>query len=203
VLHVLDDEGIPVNDFKYVGVEVKRTTMPASVKPLVKDIIETMLLTQDQHKTNKIVERAYDEFIKLSVEEISEVSGIRGLEKYSSLSEGYVTAKGMPHHVKAAYYYNELLTKLEIDKKYERIQSGDKIKHFAVKTPNRFGVKKIAFKYYYPEEFKDIFQPDYEKMFEKIVYSVVERFYENVKWKPKKPGELTQTDLFDLLSFDS
>lgn len=203
VLHVLDDEGIPVNDFKYVGVEVKRTTMPASVKPLVKKIIETMLTTQDQHLTNKEVEKAYEHFIQLNVEDISEVSGIKGLEKYSSLSEGFSTAKGMPHHVKAAYHYNELLAKMGIDKKYERIQSGDKIKHFAVKTPNRYGVKKIAFKYYYPEEFKDIFQPDYEKMFEKIVYSVVERFYENVKWRPKKPGELTQTDLFDLLSFDS
>lgn len=203
VLHVLDDEGIPVNDFKYVGVEVKRTTMPASVKPLVKNIIETMLLTQDQHKTNREVEKAYDSFIKLNVEEVSEVSGIKGLEKYSSLSDGFVTAKGMPHHVKAAYYYNELLQKLGIDKKYEKIQSGDKIKHFAVKTPNRYGVKKIAFKYYYPKEFKNVFQPDYEKMFEKIVYSVVERFYENVKWRPKKPGELAQTDLFDLLGFDS
>lgn len=203
VLHVLDDEGIPVNDFKYVGVEVKRTTMPANVKPLVKNIIETMLISQDQHKTNKEVENAYETFINLGIDDISEVSGIKGLEKYSSLSEGFETAKGMPHHVKAAYFYNELLSKLGIDKKYEKIQSGDKIKHFAVKTPNRYGIKKIAYKYYYPEEFKDCFQPDYEKMFEKIVYSVVERFYENVKWKPKKPGELTQTDLFDLLSFDS
>jgi hypothetical protein len=60
-------------------------------------------------------------------------------------------------------------------------------------------MKKIAYKYYYPEEFKQIFQPDYEAMFEKIVYSIVERFYENVNWTPSKPGELIQCDLFDLL----
>lgn len=203
VLHVLDDEGIPTNEFKYVGVEVKRTTMPASVKPMVKSIIETMLLTQNQTETNKVVENTYDTFIKLSVEDIAEVSGIKGLEKYSSMSEGFKTVKGMPHHVKAAYFYNMLLTRLKIDKKYEKIQSGDKIKHIQVKTPNRYGVKKIAYKYYYPEEFKQIFQPDHEKMFEKIVYSVVESFYDAVNWKAKKPGEMLQADLFDLLSYDS
>ena len=106
----------------------------------------------------------------------------------------------MPHHVKAAYYYNMLLSKLNIEKKYEKIQSGDKIKHLQVKTPNRYGIKKIAYKYYYPDEFKTTFQPDHEKMFEKIIFSVVERFYECVKWTPKKPGEMVQTDLFDLLS---
>lgn len=203
VLHVLDDEGIPANEFKYVGVEVKRTTMPASVKPLVKNIIETMLLTQNQQETNKELEKTYDTFIHLPVEEIAETSGIKGLEKYSSLCDGFTTSKGMPHHVKAAYYYNILLSKFNIDKKYEKIQSGDKIKHLQVKTPNRYGIKKIAYKYYYPEEFKKIFQPDHEKMFERIVYSVIERFYESVNWSPKKPGEITQTDLFDLLGFDS
>ena len=203
VLHVLDDEGIPSNEFKYVGVEVKRTTMPASVKPMVKNIIETMLTTQSLQETNKEVESTYDQFISLPVEKIAEVSGIRGLEKYSSLCNGFTTTKGMPHHVKAAYNYNMLLTKFNIEKKYEKIQSGDKIKHFQVKTPNRYGIKKIAYKYYYPEEFKEIFQPDYEKMFEKIVFSVVESFYEAVNWSPKKPGEIHQTDLFDLLGFDS
>jgi DNA polymerase elongation subunit (family B) len=199
VLHVLDDEGIPSNEFKYVGVEVKRTTMPASVKPMVKNIIETMLLTRSQQETNKELEKAYELFISLPVEEIAETSGIKGLEKYSSLCDNFTTTKGMPHHVKAAYYYNMLLSKFNIEKKYEKIQSGDKIKHLQVKTPNRYGIKKIAYKYYYPDEFKTTFQPDHEKMFEKIIFSVVERFYECVKWTPKKPGEMVQTDLFDLL----
>jgi DNA polymerase elongation subunit (family B) len=200
VLHVLDDEGIAANEFKYVGVEVKRTTMPASVKPMVKKIIETMLLSQNLHDTNKVVEETYDKFINLPVEDIAEVSGIKGLEKYSSMCDGFSTTKGMPHHVKAAYYYNLLLSKFNIDKKYEKIQSGDKIKHIQVKTPNRYGIKKIAYKYYYPEEFKAVFQPDHEKMFEKIVYSVVESFYDAVNWTPKKPGEILQADLFDLFS---
>jgi len=56
----------------------------------------------------------------------------------------------------------------------------------------------IAFKYYYPTEFNDLFQIDYETMFEKIIFSVVERFYAAVKWPAHKPNEQTTSDLFDL-----
>jgi len=36
-------------------------------------------------------------------------------------------------------------------------------------------------------------------MFEKIVYSVIDRFYEAVNWKLVKPTEQRQTNLFELL----
>jgi hypothetical protein len=36
-------------------------------------------------------------------------------------------------------------------------------------------------------------------MFEKIIFSIIERFYEAVNWKLSKPSAQVQTDLFDLL----
>jgi DNA polymerase elongation subunit (family B) len=198
-LHVLDDEGIACDFFKYTGVEVVRTTMPKPIKPLVKKIIETMLLTQNIQKTNKVLEETYDKFVSLPVEDIALVSGIKGLEGKAALSDGFQTTKGMPAHFKAAYFYNLLLKKYNIEQKYEKISSGDKVRFFYVKKPNRYGINGIGFKYYYPKEFSDIFEPDHELMFSKIVYSVVERFYEAVGWQPQKPGEIVQCDLFDLL----
>ena len=202
VLHVLDDEGIACNFFKYTGVEVVRTTMPKPIKPLVKKIIETMLLTQSVQKTNEVLEEAYEKFVSLPVEDIALVSGIKGLEGKAALCDGFQTAKGMPAHFKAAYFYNLLLKKFNVEQKYEKISSGDKVRFFYVKKPNRYGIDGVGFKYYYPTEFRDIFDPDHELMFQKIVYSVVERFYEAVDWSPKKPGEITQCDLFDLLKFE-
>ena len=38
-------------------------------------------------------------------------------------------------------------------------------------------LNNIAYKYYYPEEFKKAFNIDYEVMFEKIVFNAIERFY--------------------------
>ena len=203
VLHVLDEEGIPCEKFKYTGVEVVRTTMPAPIKPYVKKIIETMLLTKDLSQTNKLFNETYDIFKKLEVEDIAFVMGIKGYEKYSAMCDGFKTAKHMPIHVKAAYFYNILLDRFNTGKKYEKISSGDKVRFFYTKQPNKFGISTIGYKYNFPKEFKDVFEPDHEMMFEKIIFSVIERFYDAVNWKLLSPGSQVQTDLFDLLSIDS
>lgn len=200
VIHILDDEGIPCDKFKYTGVEVVRSTMPAAIKPYVKKIIETMLTTQNIGETNKILNETYDIFKNLSVEDITFVSGIKGYEKYAGQCDGFTTAKGMPLHVKASYVHNLLLDKFNIATKYEKISSGDKVRYFYLKEPNKYNLSAIAYKYYYPDEFKNIFEPDYDTMFEKHIFSVIDRFYANVNWTAQKPGNLVQTNLFELLS---
>ena len=200
VMHILDDEGIPMDKYKYTGVEVVRSTMPDAIKPHVKDIIETMLSTQNIAKTNAVLDKTYKIFKDLPVEDITFVSGLKGYEKYAGQCDGWKTAKGMPIHVKAAYYHNMLLKKFDIEKKYETISSGDKVRYFYLQQPNPYNLPSLAYKYYYPEEFKKIFHVDYDKMFEKNLYAVIERFYDNVKWAIQKPGNAVMTNLFDLLS---
>ena len=55
--------------------------MPAPIKPYVKKIIETMLLTKDLAQTNKIFNETYEIFKNLKIEDISFVMGIKGYEK--------------------------------------------------------------------------------------------------------------------------
>lgn len=198
ILHILNMKGIPCDKFKYVGVEVVRSTLPKAIKPYIKELIELMLLSQDYNKVNQLLCKTYEIFKGLPVEKIATVSGINKLEDYTSRCDGLRFPKGMPHHVKAAYMYNYLLKELKLTSKYEQISSGDKIRFFYVKKPNKYRRDKIAFKYYYPEEFKTIFECDYEVMFEKEVYSILSRLYEAVKWTLRKPGEQTVTDLFEL-----
>ena len=199
VMHILDDEGIPMDKYKYTGVEVVRSTMPDAIKPHVKDIIETMLSTQSLAETNAVLDKVYKIFIDLPVEDITFVSGLKGYEKFSGQCDGWKTAKGMPIHVKSAYYHNMLLKKFNIEKEYETISSGDKVRYFYVQQPNPYNLQSLAYKYYYPDEFKKIFHIDYEKMFEKNLYKIIERFYDNVRWSIQKPGNAVQTNLFDLL----
>jgi hypothetical protein len=68
--------------------------------------------------------------------------------------------------------------------------------------PNKFGLNSLGFKYNLPVEFEKDFKVDYEKMFDKIVYSVIDRFYENVDWKTFKPGQAVNLDLFDFFKVD-
>ena len=207
ILHVMDDEGIPVDKFKYTGVEVVRTTMPRAVKPYVKRIIETMLTTKDYNSTNNLLNEAYEVFSQLPVEDIAFTMGIsqyktESRDDYGNVKDqcnGFETYKGMPIHVKSAYYYNLLLDRNNLTNKYESIGSGDKIRYFYIKQPNKYGIRVFGYKYYFPKEFENDILIDKELMFDKIIYSVIERVYEAVRWKPRKPGELVQTDLFDLL----
>lgn len=198
VLHMLDDEGVKCNKFKYTGVEVVRTTMPKVIKPYAKKIIETILMSKSMVETNKVVAECYDIFKGLSLTDISFVMGIKDYNKYASKSSGFTTVKGTPIHVKSAYYYNLLLSKLGISDNYEPVTSGDKVRFVYLQTPNKYGIESIGFKEFFPKEFETVFKPDYDKMFNKILFSMIERFYQNLDWTARKPSEKVQTELFDL-----
>ena len=200
VMHILDDEGIKVNKFKYTGVEVVRTTMPNAIKPYAKKIIETMLMTRSLQQTNDILYKTYDTFKTLAAEDIAFVMGIKGYEKYAKTCKDFNIGKGTPIHVKAAYLHNHINSKYNIQNKYEDITSGDKIRYFYVQQPNKYGIDVIGFKYNLPDEYKTIFKINYEKMFEKILFNSIERFYQTVNWQIRKPSENVQCELFDLFS---
>jgi DNA polymerase elongation subunit (family B) len=200
VMHILDDEGIKTNKYKYTGVEVVRTTMPNAIKPYAKKIIETMLSTQSLKETNELLTETYEIFKSLSPEEIAFVMGVKGYDKYASKCRDFTIPKGMPIHVKSAYYHNHILANVFKSNKFETITSGDKIRYLYVQQPNKFGIESIGFKYEYPQEFKETFKIDYEKMFEKILFQAIKRFYDTVNWQVRKPTENVRTELFDLFS---
>lgn len=200
VMHILDDEGIKVDKFKYTGVEVVRTTMPNAIKPYAKKIIETMLIHKSLSKTNDILSETYDTFKTLLPEDIAFVMGVKGYDKYAPKCRDLNIVKGMPIHVKAAYLHNYINRKLEIENKYEDITSGDKTRYLYVQTPNKYGIEVIGFKNNFPDEYRDIFKVDYELMFEKILFNSIERFYQGVNWQIRKPSENVTCELFDLFA---
>lgn len=199
VLHVLDDEGFKCNKYKYTGVEVVRSTMPASIKPYVKNIIETMMSTKSLSETNAAFKETYKKFKELPIEDIAFVMSVKEYDKYARRCSDYNIQKGTPIHVKAAYLYNLLVQKKDLTSKYELITNGDKVRYYYVNVPNKLGITSLGYKQYMPEEFRDDFPPDKEMMFEKIVFSVIDRFYHAVNWSLQKPSKQVQTDLFELL----
>lgn len=198
VLHLLDNKGIRCDKFKYTGVEVVRTTMPDAIKPYAKKIIETMFRTRSLKETNNILNETYEKFKSLAPEEVAFVMGVKGYEKYASKCKDFNVVKGMPIHVKSAYYHNHIMQNIFKSAKVEDITSGDKVRYVYLQKPNKYGIESIGFKYNYPEEFKTLFKIDYDKMFEKIMFESIKRFYESVSWQIRKPSENVKTDLFEL-----
>ena len=200
ILHVLDQEGHkPDKPFKYVGVEVARSSIAKEVKSLIKEVIEAVVLTADKKRCNEMYNQAYESFCKLSPGIIAKRVKITDLEKYETKMVDNKIAKGTPNHVKGAIYFNNLLKKYEIDNIYESIGSGMKVKTFYV-NKNPFNYKSLAFIDSIPPQIAEIIKPDYQKMFEKNVVPPIESVYNCVNWHLPSVGQTMQTDLFDLFS---
>lgn len=196
ILHIQDDEGIVQNKTKYVGVEVVRSTTPKVVKPLIKNIIETMITTGDQAKTNAALKEAFEAFQTFPVEEISFPKSIKDYDKYANTNNSFNTIKRCPIHVKSAIYYNNFLKRFNVTNKYERIKSGNKIKFFYTQ-PNKYNVNSIAFLDKFPDEID--LNIDINKMFEKLVISPTQQLFELLGWVIKKPTAEYAVDLFEIL----
>lgn len=199
IVRTLDDEGVPCDKLKYVGVNIVSSGTPSAVKPLIKDIAKTMLHDKKQPSTDAKCKVAFDAFNKLDIEQIAFPRGLTNLEKWSVGMKGFNCPKGTPIHCKAAMYYNKLLEHFNIADRYEKIRSGDRIKFYYVKR-NPFGIKVIGYKYDLPDEFKKAFKINSELMFDKIVSASVEILYEPVNWIYQNPNNQFQADLIGLFS---
>ena len=199
ILHVIEQEGKkPKKAFKYVGVEVARSSISIPVKSLIQRVIELAMLSQDKKKADTIYKEAYEQFCGMPIEDVAIRSKISDYEKQEAKmdKEGRI-GKGTPLHAKSAIQYNSLLKHYNLDNKYESIGSGMKIKYF-YSAKNKFNYKSMAFTEKYPIELKDIVNVDYQTMFDKIVAPPLERFYDCIGWRIPQVGKEIQTDLFDL-----
>ena len=195
ILHVLDEEGVPVDKFKYTGIELARSTTPKKVKKFIEEIIKTALLTQNFKQTNDVYRVSYASFQKLDPNDIAARTSINNLEKYSEGASLYKFQNKTPSHVKGAIAYNILIKELKIDDKYEAIQAGQKVKKLYC-AKNKYGLDAITYVSALPEEFA--IKIDWDKMFSKLVTQPTERLYNAIGWCLPEIGKEVQTDLFDM-----
>lgn len=195
ILHVLDDEGVATDKFKYTGIELARSTTPKKVKKFIEDIIKTTLLTQDVKSSNKVYREGYQMFKQLNPNDVAARTSINNLEKYSKGASLYKFNNGTPSHVKGAIAYNILIKELKIDDKYELVQAGQKVKKIYCQK-NKYGLDAITYVTDLPKEFN--ININWDKMFSKLVTQPIERIYSAIGWTLPEIGKEVQTDLFEL-----
>ena len=108
-----------------------------------------------------------------------------------------VGSKGATGIGKCANYWNQIIKKLGLDKKYPLINVKDKIQTIYVKPSNIYGIDQIGFPpRQWPDEFNDIFEVDYPKMMEKVVISPLKGMLKAMKmdsllkWNPSLTASL-------------
>lgn len=197
IAHVINDEGVDCDKFKYVGVEIVSSTISIEIRDLMKHVIEEIVLSQDNKKSNESIRKMYESFCKLQPEMLGTRMSIKDLKKYERISKEFNIAKGTPRNSKASILHNEILKKNKLLKKYEKIQSGDKIKLLYV-SKNKYGIEYIAFKNKFPKEFDLV--PDYDKIYMKVIHPIFTRLYESIGWELSNPSKNFSCDLLSIFT---
>lgn len=202
ILHMRDKgeaDPIPCDYIKYVGVEVAKSTMSEEVKQIIRNVVETMVYEKDRTRTTEVYREGYEAFKLLPIENIAFRTGLSEYDKYDKARDGLAMGKRTPPHAKGALYYNILREEYNIERDYDPIKAGQKLKWVYTLPSNKYNMKCMAFIDHYPEEIMANVKPDYEKMFEKIVSPAIDRFYECVQWRTINFRNEYVCDLFDLL----
>ena len=185
ILNALNSEGVHYEEPKVsvTGLESVRSSTPEVCREKMKEIFK-VILSGDETETQQFIARFRDEFRKLPPEDIAKTSGTDNINKYMSKETLY--RKGCPMHVRGCILYNHFLTQKKLDKKYEKVQSGDKIKFIYLKVPNPIRENMISFPGVLPKELGLDKYIDYDTQFDKVFLGPVENIIEPLGWKSEK-----------------
>lgn len=205
ILHVIFNEGKidPKTgeyeiEWVYKGVELAKAIMTKEIKDIAKKVIEPMIIRQDKLETDRLLQEAYEQFKKLPFHIICKLARVKTFNKYVKECDMFNTAKSMLQHVKAAYYHNLLLKLLDI-KDVQEIMQGDTVQILPVKTNNKYRISCVAFKdNIIPEQFLEIFEPDYKEIFSKPFFACIQSLYEIAGWECPMVTDEYEGDLFDI-----
>jgi DNA polymerase elongation subunit (family B) len=189
VLNVYNNEGVKYNepDMKIMGLEVVKSSTPQFIRQKMKEVIR-LILNTDEQTVQDFIANLRSEFKSLPPEEISFPRGVNGLNQYSDSATLY--KKGTPIHVRGAIMYNHLLKQRGVDKKYQIIQEGEKLKFTYLKVPNPSKEDVISFPIRLPKELGLHEYVDYETQFDKTFIEPIKIILDSIGWKPEKQNTL-------------
>jgi DNA polymerase elongation subunit (family B) len=98
--------------------------------------------------------------------------------------------KGTPIHVRGAIVFNSLLQKKKLNKKYQEIRDGDKIKFCYMKVPNPVQENVLSVLNMLPKELDLEKYIDYDTQFEKAYLEPLRVIVNTMKWTTEKKSTL-------------
>jgi DNA polymerase elongation subunit (family B) len=191
ILNTLNSEGVHYEKPKIsvTGLESVRSSTPEICRDKMREIF-SVILNEGEEQTQKFIADFKQEFFKLPAQVVARNSGTDNIEKYMTKG-GY--KKGCPIHVRGCILFNHYLKEKGLSKRYESVQSGDKIKFVYLKVPNPLRENVISFPNVLPTELGLEQYIDYETQFNKVFLSPIEHIIEALGWTSEKTDNL---DLF-------
>lgn len=189
ILNVYNNEGVEYAKpkMKVMGLEMIKSSTPSAIREKMKDAIELMM-NGTEEDVQQFIQQFKEEFKRLPAEEISFPRGLNGLSTYSDSVTLY--KKGTPIHVRGAIVYNHHLKQLGLEKKYQKIQEGEKLKFTYLKLPNHLKEDVVSFPTRIPKEFELDKYIDYDLQFDKAFLEPIRIILECMGWKAEKTNSL-------------
>lgn len=182
ILNVYNQEGVQYTKpkLKMMGIEAIRTSTPQVCRDAIKEALN-VIMNKNEKDLQEYIIQFRDEFMKLSFEQVASPRSVSDLDKYSDKSSIY--QKGTPINVKGALIYNFYLKKFNLDKKYEPIQPGQKIKYAYCILPNPLHTSVIACPSALPKEFGMDVYIDRALQFEKAFLEPIKTLTNAIGWE--------------------
>lgn len=190
ILSVVDNEGVRYEtpEIKMSGLEAVKSSTPEICRKKIKDVI-SLIMSGTEEDVQKFIANFRKEFFKLAPEDVAFPRSVNDLEKYHDRNSIY--SKGTPIHVKGALLYNHFLAKSGLEKSYQSIRDGDKIKFIYLREPNPNSISVISFPGILPKEFVDILPYiDYNTQFEKAFVDPTNIILETIGWTAEPRSSL-------------
>jgi len=178
ILNVHDSEGVRYEEpkLKMMGIEAVKSSTPAACRKAIKDALD-IIMNKDERALQEFIVAFREHFNKLPFEDISFPRGVRGLSKYLRAE------KGIPIHVRASLTYNNRLKQLRLNKTYEVIKDGDKVKFCYMKMPNPLKENVLAIASVLPPEFDISRYIDYRTQFDKAFLEPLRSILDVIGWQ--------------------
>jgi len=188
---ITKQEGIENETLDVKGLEFKKANFPPVFGKFFKSCLEQVLKGVPKHEIDSQLLEFRRQILsgEIPLEKIGNPQAVKKLNKFTErkarAGEMFSSiGKGAPAAVKAAIIYNDLLRFWKLDKKYNYITQGEKIKWIYLKN-NPYRIEAIAFlDYDIPKEIRTFIEKyaDRQKVFESILLNKLEGFYNDLGW---------------------
>ena len=191
ILNVYDNEGVRYKNpkLKMMGIESVRSSTPGVVRKAIKEALD-VLMKDGEMALREYVNDFETLFREMPFEDVAFPRGCRYINKWSSASDIY--KKGTPIHVRGSLLYNKVIKEKKLNKKYNEIHEGDKIKFCYMKLPNPMRENVFAVPNVLPQELGMENYIDYDKQFEKSFKEPLNHITEAIGWSIDKQATLDQ-----------
>ena len=189
ILNVWDSEGVRYNEpkLKIMGIEAIKTSTPAPVRKMIKDGLKLMM-SSTEDEMQSFIEKCRTDFKNLPPEEIAFPRSVSEINKWKSSSTMY--EKGCPIHVRGVILYNHWTKKKGLERKYQPIQSGEKIKFVYLKIPNPIQENVLSFIQDFPPELDLHKYVDYDLQFNKSFIEPIKVIMDCIDWNVERTNTL-------------